>query len=229
MDFDDRKYLIETGGSAVASFAPEALYDIECYSEAMEAFLAASAGERNLRIRAMHNRTPSEVGDYLSRPDNNLLWEDYFPSELRASVLVSLMAFFERYLNGICTEAAVLLRKPIKHTQIRGSAIERAEIFLTSLCAFSSPRRESWESVKTLQGIRNIVVHNGGTFEAAEDLNRARNLVKSLDGATCSEFGLDFESSFVRAALNQVTAFLEEMRAAFSNVCEDVKRFEREA
>src|SRR5690606_30852640 len=156
-------------------------------------------------------------------------WEDYFPSELRASVLVSLLAFFERYVNSICTEAAVLLRKPIAHTQIRGSGIERAETFLTRLCAFSSPPRESWERVKTLQRIRNIVVHNGGTLEAAEDLNRARNLVKGFDGVTCSEFGLDLESSFIRAALNHVRAFLEEMRTAFLNVCEDVKKFEREA
>jgi len=226
MDFEDRSYLLEMGGSPVAAFAPEALHDIRCYFEAMESFLSSSDGERRIRLQSKKTNVPSSVAEHLLHPENNLLWVDYFPSELRASVLVSLMSFFERYLNGVCAEAAILLRKPILHTQLRGNSIERAQLFLSNLCGFPGPKDQEWASVRTLQGIRNIVVHNGGALETGAELNRAKNLIKKVEGASCSELGMDFDAPFIRYAVSEVESFLLEMKSSFAAVCEDVKRFE---
>jgi len=229
VEFDDRKYLIAMGGSAVASAGRDSLHDIQCYFEAMEAFLGSTAGERKLRLRAMRERIDSGISDYLTRAENELLWDDYFPSELRASVLVSTMSFLERYLNGVCAEAAILLRKPISHTKIRGSAIDRAQTFLSELCAFREPSQDRWDSIKTLQRLRNVLIHNGGTFESPKDLKTIENLTRNLDGVSCHELGVDLEAKFIRFTLGEISFFLDEMKSAFADICRDVIKFEGEA
>lgn len=226
MDFDDREYLIEIGGSAIAANGPDSLHDIQCYFEAMEAFLGSTAGERQLRLRAMRDRIDPKISDFLAKTENELLWDDYFPSELRASILVSAMSFLERYLNGVCAEAAILLRKPISHTKIKGSSIDRAKTYLTELCAFRRPNQARWESIKVLQRLRNVLVHDGGTFETPSELKRIENLTQNLEGVCCHELGVDLDSKFIRFALGEISLFLDEMKSAFEDICEDVARFE---
>lgn len=217
------------GGSAVASAGPDLLHDIECYFEAMEAFLGSTAGERKLRLRTMRARIDSGISDYLTRAENELLWDDYFPSELRVSVLVSTMSFLERYLNGVCAEAAILLRKPISHTKIRGSAIDRAQTYLSELCTFREPSQDRWDSIKILQRLRNVLIHNGGTFESQQELKRVENLAQNLEGVSCHELGIDLEAKFIRFALGEISLFLNEMKSAFANICKDIIKFEGEA
>ncbi len=229
MDFDDRSYLIEMGGSAVASFALESLHDIRCYYEAMEAFLASSSEERRFSLRGMRERLDPDIGEFLLNAENSLLWEDYFPSELRASVLVSIMSFFERYLNGVCTESSVLLRTQISHKTLKGSAIERAQTFLFRLCALPKPHEDRWRSMKRLQHLRNTVVHNGGLLETDRELANAQRLAAEMKGVNCSELGIDLEPEFIPYAINEVSQFLEEMSQALTVACERVKQFDHEA
>ncbi len=101
MSFDVRGYLIDHGGSAVASNGPHSLNDIRLYYDMVESFLTLSGEERQFRLHGMREKLGRFVQESNISEEARMIWEDYFPSELRASVLISLMSFFERYLNGV--------------------------------------------------------------------------------------------------------------------------------
>jgi hypothetical protein len=229
MDIFDRTDLLKLGGGTVVSFAPQAFYDLRCYYEAMEMFLASSHSERLTRLRAREEKLDPKIRAYLLSSDNSLVWEDYFPSELRASVLVSIMSFFERYLDGVCTETQILLRTPVSHKQLKGNSIDRARTFLMDICSLSLPTNHSWETMKQLQRVRNILVHNGGIPDTPQAEADARRLTEVLPGFTYHELGNVLEAVFIRFALDSTSSFLDEMAKAIALACDKVKKFEREA
>jgi hypothetical protein len=158
-----------------------------------------------------------------------MVWKDYFPSELRASVLVSIMTFFERYLDGVCTETQILLRTPVSHKQLKGNSIDRARTFLMDICSLSLPTNHSWETMKQLQRVRNILVHNGGIPDTPQAEADAKRLAEVLPGFTYHELGNVLEAVFIRFALDSTSSFLDEMAKAIALACDKVKKFEREA
>jgi len=170
----------------------------------------------------------SEMRGYLLSSESSLLWEDYFPSELRATVLVAIMSFFERYLNGVCAEVGMLVRTKISHKKLKGSALDRAKTFLLDLCALNGPRVELWDEMRQLQQLRNLLVHNGGVPDSEQEKKRAGALADAIAGVVATEFGLDLETQALRHAFERVEAFMGELEAAASAMCEHVKRFENE-
>jgi len=226
MNFDVRAYLIEQGGSAVASNGPGSLNDLRLYYEAVESFLAMSGEERQFRLRVMREKLQQNVVESNIAEEARLIWEDYFPSELRASVLLSLMSFFERYLSGVCSEVAILLKTQISHRKLKGSAIDRSQIFLTDVCLLQGPQKKRWQSMRRLQQLRNILIHNGGMLETNQELAKAQALVGKMEGAICHELGIDLEPEFIQYAFNEISQFMDDLSRALAQTCERVKKFD---
>jgi hypothetical protein len=139
------------------------------------------------------------------------------------------MSFFERYLHGVCTETAMLLRAPVSHQLLKGSCVGRAQVFLMKVCRLSAPKSESWEALDQLQKLRNRLVHNGGMPDTENEAAEVRRLAQLLPGCTSTEFGIDLEPEFVRYVFDCTSKFLDEMVGEMATVCERVKRFEGDA
>lgn len=224
-DDDIRRELIARGGGFVASNARETLSDLWAYYESMEAFLRTSGDERDENYRTRAGAFNREVKELLVRENSELLWKDYFPSELRATILISLMSHFERCLNGICTETGILLRAPVTHKMLRGSNLERARLFLVDVCHFTRPTEDQWRHMKMLQRLRNLLVHTNGMPESNAEEKRNKELERSFPGCTATEFGIDLERDFIQHIFSYTSEFYDSIASEINSACEKIKTF----
>lgn len=93
-----------------------------------------------------------------------------FPSIHRESLVITMYNFFEDQLNRLCEIFAESIECRLKLKDLHGQGIERAFLFLTKAVGidFSTMGKE-WPYIKSVNSLRNQIVHNGGILPSEVD------------------------------------------------------------
>lgn len=88
---------------------------------------------------------------------------------LNGSFLIAIFSFLESAMNGICRNIGKIKEDKgikIRLEDINGTSIERAKTYLIKVagCSDSIFGSQAWQDIKTLQFIRNAIVHNEGNI-----------------------------------------------------------------
>lgn len=105
---------------------------------------------------------------------------------MRYSFIVSLQIFMETQLRRFCSDIQRERHVPISVTDLKGSAIDQTRIFLTKLAGVivqDFPEKE-WENLRTLQKIRDCIVHAYGRVKDSRDESFLRQLASNITGVS---------------------------------------------
>lgn len=135
------------------------------YHSTMENIFASTRDWRHdvAKKRAAKLQSHSQAGFVeLNSPHD---WETSFPSELRASVVVSAVSFLEAQLIQVCNEAAFRYQTPFKLSNFNKLQACREYIHLVGkLRSFSD---QEWEPIGRISILRNELVHGGMQIDSA--------------------------------------------------------------
>jgi hypothetical protein len=125
---------------------------------------------------ASHDQEDVELfQDELDELDNT--YEQHLLPAMRYSFVVLLHTVFENQIRAFCSEIQRDRCLPdIRVSDLRGSAIERSQMFLTKLAGMRIQDFPEWEHLRTLQKIRDCVVHAYGRVADSRDKDFLREL-----------------------------------------------------
>ena len=101
---------------------------------------------------------------------DNVYETELYPA-MRYSFIVLLHIFTENELRNLCSEIQKERQLAIGVTDLKGSAIEQIRAFLRKLAGIRMndfPQKE-WENLRTLQKIRDCIVHAFGRVKDSRD------------------------------------------------------------
>ncbi len=146
-------------GSFGIDFSISGLYEIKKYHEAMERILKDTGKWRLSSINKRAKELPIEKREYFKSLEYPRQWLKSFPSELRASVIVSGMSFFESQLNQISIDVQYysneLFSKP------KNNILSSYKKYITKYGKLNIPNNSDWEILRNIYLLRNELVHNG--------------------------------------------------------------------
>lgn len=90
------------------------------------------------------------------------LFEDDLIPTMRYSFLVFLHTVFETRLRAFCSAMQHEKQLPLDLTDIRGSAIDQARIYLAKLVSITVADFPEWQHLRTFQLVRDCIVHHYG-------------------------------------------------------------------
>jgi hypothetical protein len=117
-----------------------------------------------------------------------LLFENDLVPAMRYSFIVLIHTVFEVRLRAFCSDMRSDRKIPISLTEISGSPIDRARIYLTKLAGLDISGIPEWKHLRTFQKIRNCIAHRYGEVAESSDENELRRIVKDI-GATVDDNG----------------------------------------
>jgi len=145
--------------------------------------------ERNTLETEAPTDMDEEIHDEHLREHRDLknLYDLELRPSLRYSFLMLLHIVFETQLRVLCNDIKSQRGLPIAMKDLRGSAIDQALAFLTKLADLSVQNLPEWEQLRTLQKIRDCIVHCHGHVDDSRDRNFLRELAGkgvgvSIDG-----------------------------------------------
>ncbi|GAK55964.1 tRNA-dihydrouridine synthase [Candidatus Vecturithrix granuli] len=150
---------------------------------------------------------------------------EIFTDRLRASFFISLVSFLEAYLNQVCKDVAIVVRSPLKSSEIKGNMLERSQKFLEVFGNFTRPSKEDWEFIGRIYDVRNAFVHVNGSIDDYRDARRLRQFIEQQPGLSGTSY-LELKKEFCFSCLEKIDAFLEMICSEVRNLCERIKRFE---
>jgi hypothetical protein len=143
-----RKVLIQENGISTLSIGPiDELKRFRLYLETIERFISDQESEELKSLETEALSLPDEHREDFMTWYYPAHWDDIFRAHFRSSFLISLMSFLEMELNQVCRNVATIARTPIASSDLKGSLIERAKLFLRSFAAFKHPTIEQWGNV----------------------------------------------------------------------------------
>lgn len=87
--------------------------------------------------------------------------EDLFPT-MRYSFVVFLHTVFETRLRGFCVGVQRQRKLPVGLTDLHGSPIDQASIYLRKLVGISVTEFPEWMHLRRFQDVRDCIVHSYG-------------------------------------------------------------------
>jgi len=146
--------------------------------------------------------------------------KDQFPNIVRGGLFLSIYAFVEHSLNGLCEQCR--LEHGIRVTDLRGSGPERARAYLKKSYGITIPDEVLLGAeFKLLRMIRNSLVHCAGEIPAGEEANFKR---------LCTECLLNREVELQKHGYLQLNAnflewFVVQAKHMFSGVCKELSAY----
>lgn len=184
------------------------------YQEMME--------ERFARMRAVDkarvDQRPPQLSeeDFAEWRDKLLAHEERynrdFPRNMRYSFVVLLQIIIETRLRAACDEISRRKRLQLTEGNLRGSAIDRARLFLSKVASLDVSNSQLWQQLTDLQKIRDCVVHANGIVADSRDSTHLRQVVGSKVGVSLDPSGaLAIDQEYCGAALESARRFFEEL------------------
>jgi len=97
----------------------------------------------------------------------------------RYSFVVLLHILVETQMRVFCSELQKEKKLPsISLSDFRGSPIEQSQLFLTKLVEISPQHLPEWQHLKTLQKVRDCIVHAYGDVKQSRDEKELRRLAR---------------------------------------------------
>lgn len=159
-----------------------------------------------------------EVDEYFS--EDYYMIEDIHVVMYRKSTLVSVYSFLENSMNNLCSHLGSRHAYPVKLNDLRGEGIVRAKDYLDKLAKvdFSALNGE-WSHLKTLNKIRNCIVHSEGDIKTSKSSSQLENIVAITSGLSLrNERKIKIEREYIDFSINKVEEFLDKLyQQAFAN------------
>lgn len=116
-----------------------------------------------------HNGLDSETWDLES------IFKEYFPTLQRRSAFLSLYGFLEHELNKLCMLYKNSQNKKVDFRDLKDLGIERSIKYLIIVAGLSIEKgNNKWGNVKSIQKIRNLIVHNDGKLTDLDNRTREK-------------------------------------------------------
>jgi hypothetical protein len=110
-----------------------------------------------------------------------LFEEDLIPT-MRYSFIVLIHMVFETRLRKFCASIHHERPVPVELRDLRGSPIDRAQIYLTKLAQLPITDFPEWQQLRMLQKIRDCIVHAYGYVVESRDEKEIREMAaKNID------------------------------------------------
>jgi len=109
---------------------------------------------------------------------------------MRYSFLVLVHIIFETKIRDFCSRIQCDLNLPqIAVTDLRGSPINQAKLFLTRLAGIRVQDFPEWEQLRTLQKVRDCIVHAYGHIADSSDELFLRQLAAKSEEVSVDDVG----------------------------------------
>ena len=164
----DLKFSIELLEVFVKNSESQIDLSIEEYSKKKETLILDEIPEMNTsRIVDVHNGLDSESWDL------DGIFNEFFPTLQRRSAFLTLYGFLEHELDKLC----MLYKKSKNHNidfrDLKDLGIERSVKYLIVIAELPIEKGDSkWGNIKSIQKIRNLIVHNDGKLIDLDNLPR---------------------------------------------------------
>ena len=137
------------------------IWGVRAYIEQMERTLPeAEERERDeLRDLAQTYESYSE-----GKSEVESKWDYWIPRVLSYSLIILVHSIVETQLVALCERLRAKHGKSLKVSELSGSPIERAKIFLSKVVELNVGEDPDWETLRDLAKIRNAIVHHGGAL-----------------------------------------------------------------
>jgi hypothetical protein len=91
------------------------------------------------------------------------IFEEYFPSLQRRSAFLTVWSYLEHQLDQLCLFYQSEKKFRLSFMDLSGQGIDRSTAYLEKVGGLQGLKAsEEWDALKTLQRIRNVIVHGDG-------------------------------------------------------------------
>ncbi|MGD9852554.1 MAG: hypothetical protein AB7T38_14945 [Nitrospirales bacterium] len=138
--------------------------------------------------------------------------EVFYPMTLRESLFMASFSHFESIVNEICEKIGDARKFSVGLYDLKDRGVRRAYNYLTKVVGLSVSSA-SWSSVKFLNELRNLIVHNNSKVEAKNNKHQGlRNTAEKWPTIDVPEDGrMKFHSEFNGNALDVFLDFFDQL------------------
>ena len=224
-----RQYLIERGGSpGFSAFGPiEELRRFRFYVETFEKFISDQEAEEIAALDRKTKGLSEDVRGEFWSYHYPVHWDEIFPETLRSSFLISLISFVEFTVVQFCRDVEVIANAPLSANKIKGTILERSQVFLRTFGGFATPSDDEWATLSHIYDVRNVFVHNGGTVFESRDETRVTQFAKTVTGLAETHGRLLVTPEFISFSLDAIDQFIGALLKERGELCGRVQSFER--
>lgn len=201
------------GGSVGVDFAIAGLYEIKEYHSTMERVILETG---NWRLASIHRRAselPIDERERFKTFNMPLRWLKSFPSQLRASVIVSGMSFFESQLWQISRGAQYFSKVTFEKPKEKIMSSYRS--FFIKHGNLKIPTNKEWKVLNDIYSIRNQLVHNSMSMGCSDDdfSHGLDEIRKNVSGITLDEEGwFSIDKEACDQMFDAIEGFLKHLR-----------------
>lgn len=207
------------GGSLGIDFSLAGLAELRGYYETMERVLNETGKWRLSAIEKRAKELPTEKQQYYREYYHPHLWLNSFPSELRASIIVSAISFFESQLWQISLSAQHYSQVPFK--QPKEKILSSYRKYLQEQGQLSLKSNAVWKLINKFYQLRNILVHNGMYLGRENDPEELKSIKNEIAGISVDEEGYYIIEKLLCINLfDCIEEFLGNIRAEIQRVWE---------
>ncbi len=98
------------------------------------------------------------------------------------SVIILLHSVVETQLSAFAARVGRDRNSTFKVTDIHGKGIEQAAVFLVRVSAINIKKDPTWQYLKDLEELRNVIVHRGGRWPKSPEDQRTKQLLQAYKG-----------------------------------------------
>jgi len=164
----DLKFSIELLEVFVKNSESKIDLSIQEYSKKKETLVLDEMPETNTaRIVDVHKGLDSESWDL------DGIFNEYFPTLQRRSAFLSLYGFLEHELDMLCMLYKKSQNQNVDFRDLKDLGIDRSVKYLMIVAGLPIKKGDNkWGNVKSIQKIRNLIVHNDGKLIDLDNLPR---------------------------------------------------------
>jgi len=224
-----RRYLIERGGAA--GFAPygpkEELKRFRFYLHTLEKFISDQEAAELAILDAKAKDLAEEARSEFWSHYYPVHWDEIFRETLRSSFLISLISFVEVTLMQLCRDVDVIAKAPLSANDIKGTVLERSQVFLRTFGGFTAPSDDQWTTLSRIYDVRNVLIHNGGALYASRHESRVMQFANSVPGLVETHGRLEVKPAFASFTLDLIDQFVASLQTQLGELCRRVQSFEK--
>lgn len=157
------------------------------------------------RVVDVHNGLDSDFWDL------DGIFNEYFPTLQRRSAFLSLYGFLEHELDKLCTLFKTTENYKIELKDLKDLGIERSVKYLEIVAQLPINKSiDKWMKVKSIQKIRNLIIHNNGMLiDIDGNLRKAEQQIVLQNDYLSGENEIIFEDGYLDYVLKAFNDFFE--------------------
>jgi hypothetical protein len=133
--------------------------------------------------------------------------QEEVPQVLRTSLFVQAYSLFERCMGLIAAASGERLGVRLSVRDLSGKGLQQSMTYLKKACGIQVPDQTlEWNTIKTLQRIRNVLVHKRGTL-GPDDQDLRQFAVKHREFMIIESGEIRLHEGFVPFAINEMENF----------------------